>query len=300
MFRSITFLLIYPLWLCIWLAAGSQAGAQSQVVAEEALSQSTIVAWPSLFAESASPASRVNAAQNSRALQWLVFYGPGCVPCTRAMQDFQPWLKASGWDVSDAPTAHIRLIDATREQSLARQFQIEAWPSFVLVQEGKVLEQYTSYPGRQFLADRYLAAAARVRDQRSFTSDEPMGAISIGTLPNASREVTRLLETTRPLLEAGLIFEGRLLPASQKGAGHLPASTTISLTETAAIRLHWPLVFRLSRQQNSLHVDFEKPYPQFRMSNILPVEQSIEGLTATTQSLTIELPRMIDLKWQLD
>lgn len=300
MFRSITFSLIYPMWLSISLATGPQAGAHPQVETEEALSQSSSGAWPSLFAEAASPTGHAMTAQNSRALQWLVFYGPGCVPCMRAMQDFQPWLKASGWEVSDVPQAHIRLIDATREQSLAQRFQIDSWPTFVLVHEGKVLERHTSYPGRQFLADRYLTASARVRDQQSFTSDEPMGAISMGTLPNTSREVARLLESTRPLLEAGLIFEGRLLPASQKGAGNLPASTTISLTESAAIRLYWPLVFRLSRQQNSLHLDFEKPYPQFRMSNIFPVEQSIEGLTATTQSLTIELPRMIDLKWQLD
>ncbi|ADG69421.1 hypothetical protein Plim_3608 [Planctopirus limnophila DSM 3776] len=300
MFRSITFSLIYPAGLIMWLATGPQAGAQPHVMAEEALSQSTKAAWPSLFAEAASPASPVNTAQNSRALQWLVFYGPGCVPCMRAIHDFQPWLKASGWEVSEVPQAHIRLIDANREQSLARQFQIEAWPTFVLMHEGKVLERHTSYPGRQFLADRYLAAAARVRDQRSFTSHEPVSAISMGTLSNTSREVALLLESTRPLLEAGLMFEGRLLPASQKASGSLPASTTISLTESAAIRLYWPLVFRLSRQQNSLHLDFEKPYPQFRMSNIFPVEQSIEGLTATTQSLTIELPRMIDLKWQLD
>jgi thiol-disulfide isomerase/thioredoxin len=270
--------------------------------------QSPAHVWSALFqAESDTSAVELTPtpkAYPSRPLQWLVFHTPSCLPCLAAIRDFQPWLEASGWQIHDGPQAHLRLIDATREPALAAHFQITAWPTFLLVQDGRILERHSPYPGRQLLADHYLAAAKKIRSQADLTArpalSEPVGAISIGSIPNGAAQVAQLLEATRPLLEAGVAFEGRLIPQPATSTSPPPTSTLIPLTDTARLRLHWPLTFRLTRQRQSLQIVFEKPYPQFLLTSPLPLEQPIQALTATTSAITIELPRMIDLQVQLE
>lgn len=92
-------------------------------------------------------------------VQWAIYHASWCQPCREAKRDFEKWLKNAGWRVSDEEIAHVRLVDIDGDSA----DEIEVVPTFRLLVDGKVVEQWISYPGRQYLARRYLEEHARLK-----------------------------------------------------------------------------------------------------------------------------------------
>ncbi len=95
--------------------------------------------------------------------QWLVFQTDWCGPCRAAKADFIGWMQASGWQVDESETAHVRLVNGDRNPQLVAAYRVSAYPTFVLIQQGKEIERYSPYPGRWTLANNYIAAVERSR-----------------------------------------------------------------------------------------------------------------------------------------
>jgi thiol-disulfide isomerase/thioredoxin len=96
-------------------------------------------------------------------VQWLMFQADWCAPCRRAENDFRPWLEKSKWLVSPVAHAQVRLIDVACEQELAEQYDVQAYPTFVLLVDGQVVEKIPGYPGRRYVAYRYLQAVKELK-----------------------------------------------------------------------------------------------------------------------------------------
>lgn len=105
------------------------------------------------------PASPPKVAAEVRRTQCLVFTAPWCTYCISALNDFVAWLKRSGWEVGESPTAHFRLVDFDKNPDLVKTHGITSLPAFVFTVDGNVVSKRTGYPGKESLAQEFLSAS---------------------------------------------------------------------------------------------------------------------------------------------
>jgi thioredoxin-like negative regulator of GroEL len=60
--------------------------------------------------------------------------------------------------VSVVKNSHIRLVDCECETELADKFKVGLCPTFVLTVDGRAVERWEGYPGRELMAKRYIEA----------------------------------------------------------------------------------------------------------------------------------------------
>lgn len=89
-------------------------------------------------------------------VQWLSIGAGWCPSCITAKADFKPWLEKSKWRVSDKPDAHIRLIDIDVNPEAVVTHKVELLPTFILLRDGVEVERHVGYPGRKYLAERFI------------------------------------------------------------------------------------------------------------------------------------------------
>lgn len=220
-----------------------------------------------------------------RRTQWLMFTATWCQPCASAKQDFEPWLRNSGWIVDDTETAHIRLIDGDKHPALATRHEITQYPTFLLVRDGEVLFRQSGYPGRQALVTRY--------QQTTASAPAVVGAVSVGTLKGQRDNIAQLLAAFRPMLSGGGTVTLRLDRTASQTA-NLPLGDRLS------IRIDDPLVMNFTMRNDQLTCRFDEPLPRARLSIGIPLEQSVSAVTMSVSEIVLELPRAPDLRLRVE
>lgn len=83
------------------------------------------------------PAARAQPRQRRRR---VLYFGAAYCPGCRAAEHSLDLLRRAGWQVGDAPDNHIQVIavDGTpSEQALARHWRVDAFPTWIAIQDGK-------------------------------------------------------------------------------------------------------------------------------------------------------------------
>ncbi len=228
--------------------------------------------------------------QQSSRLQWLMFTSRACGPCRAAKADFEPWLTPSGWRISDAPDAHIRLIDGDANPELLAKYQITSYPTFVLCQGEAEFLRHTGYPGRKVLAEEFNQMATFANSLH--TSGRPPSEWLVGELAANGFWARELLEKYR-----GWFGDQQPLDVTidtkRGSATRIELSDQVSLAFGPAVRV----TSRLDGE--TLSIRFAQPFPLIRLNWLIPIEQPIEGLTVDGDQLTLQLPRFPDLTWRV-
>jgi thiol-disulfide isomerase/thioredoxin len=81
-------------------------------------------------------------AQRGKPRQVVVLTASWCLPCQPVKETVKK-LKDAGWDVSDTDTAQIRLVDPEMQPALAQSLGVEAVPTVLVLQDGKVVSRLT-------------------------------------------------------------------------------------------------------------------------------------------------------------
>jgi|GEM_PF-3608473 len=221
----------------------------------------------------------------NRCTQWLMFTADWCPACQSARADFEPWLRRGGWRIDDSPAAHIRVIDGDRQPDLVREWNVSAFPTFLLMQNGRELYRQQGYPGRSDLVRRYTAAVE--------TTHPPAGAISIGTVTGQRDHIAQLIASLRPLLG-----DGGTLTVQLDRTGD--SSLRLPLGERLSIRSETPLVMRYSLNNDILTCRFAEPLPRGRFTFRVPIEQSISAISMSISEVIFELPRAPDVRLRIE
>ncbi len=69
--------------------------------------------------------------------QCLLFCVPDCAPCETMKRNLGTTLVPLGWKVGSEAAADIRLVDASQQEALSQSFGVDAYPTCVIVREGK-------------------------------------------------------------------------------------------------------------------------------------------------------------------
>ena len=95
------------------------------------------------------------AAAKIRSRRVLVFHATWCGPCERLVRNELPHLKQKGWQIGEAPSNHIQMLDADRNPSLMNRYGVSSLPALVLIDEGKIVSR-RGYLSAYQLAHFYL------------------------------------------------------------------------------------------------------------------------------------------------
>lgn len=214
-----------------------------------------------------------------RRVQWLAFTSPTCLPCRQAEADYRPWLAASRWQVDATESAHVRLVDGAAHPDLTERYEVDAYPTFVLVADGREVRRHVAYPGREALAREYLDAAR--------TTARPLQAISIGRLPGGRAGVRDLIERAKTLLG----------PAGQADLTlRREGASVVEIGENLSLHVPNPLTMRYRVEGDVLRLEFPGEPPAVRMRVLgLPSQQKVSAVSVAVSRITVELPGMVDL-----
>lgn len=230
-------------------------------------------------------ASTLRTDPSGRRTQWLMFTAEWCVPCRTARNDFEPWLKRSGWVVSESQAAHIRLVDGERQANLVQQQGIRLFPTFVLMQDGRELRRHEGYPGRTELVRQFQDAVR--------TEPPAVGTISVGTLKGQRDNIAGLISVFRPLLGTAGTLTVRL---DRPGT----PTAVLSLGDRLSIHADSPLVMNYTLKADVLTCRFAEPYPRGRFTFGLPVEQSVSSVSLSVSEVVLELPHAPDVRLKVE
>lgn len=229
--------------------------------------------------------------QSPSRLQWLMFTSRTCGPCRAAKLDFEPWLTPSGWRISDAPDAHIRLIDGDTNPELLSKYQVTSYPTFVLCQGETEFVRHTRYPGRKALAEEFNQVALLANSLQ--TGSRSPSEWPVGQLEAGKSRVTKLIEQYRH-------WFGDQQPVEVTIDTKRGSATRIVLSNQASLEFG-PATRITSRVDGEkLSICFAQPFPLIRLNWLIPIEQPIEGLTLDGQQLKLKLPRFPDLTWRVE
>lgn len=220
-----------------------------------------------------------------RRTQWLMFTAEWCVPCRTARSDFEPWLKRSGWIVSESQAAHIRLVDGERQPDLVQQQGIRAFPTFLLMQDGRELRRHEGYPGRTELVRQFQDAVK--------TEPPAVGTIALGTLKQQRDNIAGLIAVFRPLLGTAGTLTVRL---DRPGT----STAVLPLGDRLSIHADSPLVMNYTLKDEVLTCRFAEPYPRGRFTFGLPVEQSVASVSLSVSEVVLELPHAPDVRLKVE
>lgn len=120
-----------------------------------------------------------NPAVGSRRVQWVMLTIKNCIPCEEAKKDFIDWMKKSKWVCDDSENAHVRIVDVDKWPEIDKQFEPEAFPEFVLVQDGREIARHQGYPGRQKLITEFNVATQSLPALMTGPEEPPFMAGSI-------------------------------------------------------------------------------------------------------------------------
>lgn len=217
--------------------------------------------------------------------QWLMFTAAWCVPCKAAKADFVEWMRRSEWVIDDTPEAHIRLIDGDREPELVKQYDVSAYPTFVLVQDDRELYRSEGYPGRAELIRRYHDAVRQAAPA--------VGAVSVGTLKGQRDNIGQLIAAVRPLLGK----DGTLTMRIDR-----PDKTPVVLPlgERFSLRAESPVVMKLTVSNDVLTCRFAEPYPRGRLTFGVTAEPSVAAVTLSVTEVVFELPSAPDVRLHVE
>lgn len=62
---------------------------------------------------------------------------PGCGPCETMKRNMAMQLVPLGWTLGTESTVDIRLVDASQKETLAKPFRVNAYPTCVILRDGK-------------------------------------------------------------------------------------------------------------------------------------------------------------------
>jgi thiol-disulfide isomerase/thioredoxin len=223
-------------------------------------------------------------------LQWLMFTSQTCGPCRAAKLDFEQWLTASGWRVSDSPDAHVRLIDGDAAPDLLAKYEVTSYPTFILQNGETEFLRHTGYPGRKVLAQEFNEVATLTNSLR--TGSGLAAQRPVGQLAADESGVKHIIENYRR-------WFGDQQPIELSLNTERTSETRLHLNDQTSIEFGPVLQIRSSLNGSELSIRFAKPFPRIRLNWLIPIEQPIEGLTLDAKQLTLQLPRFPDLKWKV-
>ncbi|MCA9069765.1 MAG: hypothetical protein KDA84_12620 [Planctomycetaceae bacterium] len=98
-----------------------------------------------------------------RELRILFFTANWCGPCWQVKNNVLPIMKLNGWTYGEGRDNHIQLIDVDKHPEVAKQFDVSAYPTFILIKEGKPVKGGTrlGYQPAASIADLYNKAVPK-------------------------------------------------------------------------------------------------------------------------------------------